>query len=100
MSENGKYTFTYWNIPGRGESIRALMAIGGLDFEENFVPLPLPLPNPEDSELIPFDDGTWGQMKNSTPWGSLPTVISDQCRGCIAGRWFFGCHRRHLASSG
>ena len=74
MSENGKYTFTYWNIPGRGESIRALMAIGGLDFEENFVPLPLPLPNPEDSELIPFDDGTWGQMKNSTPWGSLPTL--------------------------
>ena len=50
------------------------MAIGGLDFEENFVPLPIPLPNPEDSELIPFDDGTWGQMKNSTPWGSLPTL--------------------------
>ena len=40
MTKEGKYIFTYWNIPGRGESIRALMALGGLDFEENFIPLP------------------------------------------------------------
>ena len=57
-----------------GRSIRALMAIGALDFEENFIPLPLPLPNPEDSELVPFDDGTWAKMKNTTPWGSPPTL--------------------------
>lgn len=74
MAQEGKYIFTYWNIPGRGESVRALMAIGALDFEENFIPLPLPLPNPEDSELVPFDDGTWAKMKNTTPWGSLPTL--------------------------
>ena len=46
MAQDGKYIFTYWNIPGRGESIRVLMAIGDLDFDENFVPLFLPLPNP------------------------------------------------------
>ena len=74
MAHEGKYIFTYWNIPGRGESIRALMAIGALDFEENFIPLPLPLPNPEDSKHVPFDDGTWAKMKNTTPWGSLPTL--------------------------
>ena len=39
MAQEGKYIFTYWNIPA-GESIRALMALRGLDFEENFSPSP------------------------------------------------------------
>ena len=67
MTNEGKYIFTYWNIPGRGESIRALMALGGFRFRGKFHTLPLPLPNPEDSELVPFDDGTWGKMKTQRP---------------------------------
>ena len=74
MAQEGKYTFTYWNLPGRGESIRVLMAIGALDFDENFVPLFLPLPNPEGSDPVPFDESAWAKMKNTTPWGSLPTL--------------------------
>ena len=54
MAQEGKYIFTYWNIPGRGESIRALMALGGLDFEENFVPLPLPCQTRKAANLFPL----------------------------------------------
>ena len=27
------YVLNYWNIPGRGESIRVLLALGGIRFE-------------------------------------------------------------------
>ena len=69
------YTLNYWNIPGRGESIRVLLALGGIKFENNFVPLPLPLENPENQSPPPFDDGTWGELKPQTPWGTLPTLL-------------------------
>ncbi|MEC8177218.1 MAG: hypothetical protein VX055_05425, partial [Pseudomonadota bacterium] len=65
MAQEGKYTFTYWNLPGRGESIRVLMTIGNLDFDENFVPLFLPLPNPEGSDPVPFDEAAWAKMKGT-----------------------------------
>ena len=38
----GSYTLSYFNVPGRGESIRVILAIGGIKFENNFIPLPLP----------------------------------------------------------
>ena len=63
------YKLNYWNVPGRGESIRLMLAIGGFQFENNFIPLPLPIPNPPDLSPAPFDDGTWSEMKGSTPWG-------------------------------
>ena len=59
----GLYTLSYFNVPGRGESIRVMLAIGGIKFENNFVPLPLPLENPENQNPPPFDDGTWGELK-------------------------------------
>ena len=54
-----KYILNYWNIPGRGESIRVMLTLGGFEFENNFVPLPLPLENPEGVNPPPFDDGSW-----------------------------------------
>ena len=71
----GSYTLNYWNVPGRGESIRVILTLGGIKFENNFVPLPLPLENPENQSPPPFDDGTWGKLKPQTPWGTLPTLL-------------------------
>ena len=73
MSENS-YTLNYWNVPGRGESIRILLALGGKEFKNNYIPLPFPLENPDDQNPPPFDDGTWGNLKPNTPWGTLPTL--------------------------
>ena len=39
----GSYTLSYFNVPGRGEIIRVMLAIGGIKFENNFIPLPLPI---------------------------------------------------------
>ena len=69
-----KYILNYWNIPGRGESIRVMLTLGGLEFDNNFVPLPLPLENPKGISPPPFDDGSWGKLKPETPWGTLPTL--------------------------
>ena len=71
----GLYTLSYFNVPGRGESIRVILALGGIKFENNFIPLPLPLENPENQNPPPFDDGTWGELKPHTPWGTLPTLL-------------------------
>ena len=73
MSKN-KYILNYWNVPGRGESIRVMLTLGRLGFENNFVPLPLPLENPEGISPPPFDDGSWAKLKPETPWGTLPTL--------------------------
>ena len=75
MEQTMSYKLNYWNVPGRGESIRVLLALGGIRFENNFVPLPLPLENPENQNPPPFDDGTWGKLKPQTPWGTLPTLL-------------------------
>ena len=37
--------------------------------------MPLPLENPENQNPPPFDDGTWGELKPQTPWGTLPTLL-------------------------
>ena len=73
MSQNS-YILNYWNVPGRGESIRILLALGGKEFKNNYVPLPFPLENPDNQSPPPFDDGTWGNLKPTTPWGTLPTL--------------------------
>ena len=62
----GLYTLSYFNVPGRGESIRVILAIGGIKFENNFIPLPLPLENPENQNPPPFDDGTWELCQHSS----------------------------------
>ena len=46
-----KYTLTYWNIPGRGESVRLMLALGERRFSNDFTPLPLP------GERRPFKRG-------------------------------------------
>lgn len=52
---------TYFGIPGRGETIRLALSIGGVPFED---------------ERIAFSD--WGTVKPKTPWGSLPMItLSD-----------------------
>ena len=73
MNEN-VYKLNYWNIPGRGESIRIMLTLGGIQFENNFVPLPLPIKNPVGVSPPPFDDGSWRELKPTTPWGTLPTL--------------------------
>lgn len=72
--DNNKYILNYWNIPGRGESIRVLLTLGGVAFENNFVPLPLPFDSPEGITPPPFDDTTWPELKPKTPWGTVPTL--------------------------
>jgi len=53
--------FTYFNLPGRGESVRLALAIGGIPFQD---------------ERIEFQD--WPTVKPTTPWGSLPVLtLSD-----------------------
>ena len=85
----GLYTLSYFNVPGRGESIRVILAIGGIKFENNFIPLPLPLENPENQNPPPFDDGTWGELKPKTPWNqNLPILMIELCQhySCPQGK--------------
>jgi len=56
-SETSKYKFTYFNLPGRGEAIRATLAIGQEEF---------------DDVRIAFAE--WGELKPTTRWGSLPML--------------------------
>jgi len=78
------YKLTYWNIPGRGESIRIMLTLGNLDFENHFTPLPFPIENPVNATPPPFDDGTWAKQKPKTPWGTLPTLTLPD--GTIVGQ--------------
>ena len=71
---NDIHVLNYFNVPGRGESIRLMLTLGGLGFENNYVPLPIPLENPVGVSPAPFDDGSWGILKPNTPWGTLPTL--------------------------
>jgi prostaglandin-H2 D-isomerase / glutathione transferase len=48
---------TYFAIPGRGESIRLALAIGGANFQD---------------DRVQFKD--WPTVKPTTPWGSLPVL--------------------------
>ena len=71
---NGSHVLTYFNIPGRGESVRLMLTLGGSEFENKYIPLPIPLENPAGVSPAPFDDGSWGILKPNTPWGTLPTL--------------------------
>jgi len=46
---------TYFAIPGRGESIRLALAIGGVNFEDDRIQ-------------------NWPAIKPTTPWGSVPML--------------------------
>lgn len=48
---------TYFPVPGRGESIRLALAIGGIAFTDERV-----------------DFSQWKELKPTTPWGSLPVL--------------------------
>jgi prostaglandin-H2 D-isomerase / glutathione transferase len=48
-------TFTYFPMPGRGETVRLLLALGHVAFTDNRVP-----------------GKDWGALKPSTPWGQMP----------------------------
>jgi prostaglandin-H2 D-isomerase / glutathione transferase len=48
---------TYFDLTGRGESIRLALAIGGVNFQD---------------DRIQFKD--WPTVKPTTPWGSLPVL--------------------------
>ena len=74
MSEK-EYVINYWNIPGRAESLRVLLALGGKQFKNNFIPLPFPLGNPDGLSPVPFDENVWTELKPKTPWGSVPTLL-------------------------
>ncbi|XP_071454226.1 glutathione S-transferase-like [Hetaerina americana] len=54
------YKMTYFDIRGLGEPIRYLLAYGGIEYED---------------KRIAFEE--WPAMKNSTPYGKLPTVEID-----------------------
>ena len=69
-----QYIVNYWNVPGRGESVRVMLALGEINFKNNYIPLPFPMENPPGLKPIPFDDGTWNNLKPKTPWGTLPTL--------------------------
>ena len=52
---NDIHVLNYFNVPGRGESIRLMLTLGGLEFENNYVPLPIPLENPVGVSPAPFE---------------------------------------------
>ncbi|KAF6208056.1 hypothetical protein GE061_016506 [Apolygus lucorum] len=54
------YKVTYFDIYGLGEPIRMLLSYMGVDFEDNRVPM-----------------GEWSKMKNTVPFGKLPTLEID-----------------------
>jgi glutathione S-transferase len=51
------YKLTYFNVTGRGETIRLIFAAAGIKFEDNRI---------QGSE--------WATLKTSTPWGNLPIL--------------------------
>ena len=52
---------TYFPLPGRGETARLLLTIGGVNFSDERVP-----------------GAQWGALKPNTPWGSMPVLtLSD-----------------------
>ena len=65
-----KVKLTYFNLRGRGEPARLLLAYGGIKFE--------------DRRLTPAfqDPAEWQKLKPSTPYGSLPLLDWDGT--CIA----------------
>ena len=38
-----QYIVNYWNVPGRGESVRVMLALGEINFKNNYIPLPFPM---------------------------------------------------------
>jgi glutathione S-transferase len=54
------YKYTYFNVRGRGETVRLCLAAGGIKFEDNRI-----------------EGKDWPALKPSTPWGSLPVLEVD-----------------------
>jgi len=54
------YKLTYFNVRGRGETIRLCLAAGGIKYED---------------KRIEFKD--WPALKPTTPWGTLPVFEVD-----------------------
>jgi prostaglandin-H2 D-isomerase / glutathione transferase len=54
------YKYTYFNLRGRGETVRLCFAAAGIKFED---------------KRVEFKD--WPAIKDSTPWGSLPVLEVD-----------------------
>jgi glutathione S-transferase len=52
--------YTYFNLRGRGETVRLCLAYGGLKYED---------------KRVEFKD--WPQLKATTPWGTLPVLEVD-----------------------
>jgi len=52
--------YTYFNVKGRGETVRLLLAAGGMKYEDKRV-----------------EFGEWPALKAKTPWGSLPVMEVD-----------------------
>jgi len=52
--------FTYFNLQGKGETIRLVLAAAGVKYEEKKIDFP-----------------EWGPMKESTPFGQLPLITVD-----------------------
>ena len=58
--------FTYFNMPGRGESIRLAMTVGNINFID---------------DRVAFAD--WPKVKPTTPWGQVPVLsLSDGTAIC------------------
>jgi glutathione S-transferase len=55
-----KYTVTYFDIPALAEPMRAMMAIGKMDWE--------------DERLKMGPDGPWPALKPTTKWGQMPLM--------------------------
>jgi len=52
--------YIYFNVKGRGETVRLLLAAAGLPFEDSRI-----------------EFGDWPALKPKTPWGSLPVLEVD-----------------------
>jgi len=70
-----KYKLTYFNCYGRGESIRLLFALGGIEYEDF---------------RVDFTNDDWKEFKPKTPFGGLPLLEIDGkvfCQSTAVGRY-------------
>merc|ERR1712117_24207 len=61
---------TYFNLRGRGEPCRIMLAYGGIKYEDERIP-------------PPWDPtSTWASLKPTTPFGQLPVLNWDGVEIC------------------
>ena len=61
-----KVKLVYFDVQGRGEVARIILAAGKVEYEDYRVPIPTSIPFPPTSE--------WAILKPRTPFGSLPIL--------------------------